>query len=74
MKNFYFFTQKDLPASQKTEIVHEKMTKKCQKRYQKDHPAPQKLKFCIKKKSFFTQKYHPASQKTEILHEKMTKN
>ena len=74
MKKMSFFTQKDLPASQKTEILHEKMTKKCQKRYQKEHPALQKLKFFMKKKYFFTQKNHPASQKTEILHEKMTKN
>ena len=42
MKNMSFFTQKDLTASQKTEILHEKMTKKCQKRYQKEHPSPQK--------------------------------
>ena len=42
MKNMSFFTQKDLTASQKTEILHEKMTKKCQKRYQKEHPPPQK--------------------------------
>ena len=42
MKKMSFFTQKDLLASQKTEILHEKMTKKCQKRYQKEHPSPQK--------------------------------
>ena len=35
-----------------------KMTKKWQKRYQKDHPAPQKLKFC-KKKYFFYSKIPP---------------
>ena len=28
LKKRYFFTQKDLPAPQKTEILHEKMTKK----------------------------------------------
>ena len=26
-KKKYFFTQKDLPASQKTDILHEKLTK-----------------------------------------------
>ena len=42
MKKIVFFTQKDHPASQKTEVVDEKMTKKCKKIYQKEHPAPQK--------------------------------
>ena len=41
-KKISFFTQKDLPASQKTEIFHEKITKKCQKRYRKEHPSLQK--------------------------------
>ena len=39
-------------------------------RYQKDHPSPQKVKFCIKKIVVFTQKDPPASQKTEVVHEK----
>ena len=68
-----FFTQQDLPASQKTEILHEKWQKNDKKRYQKEHPAPQKLKFCMKKNVIFTQKDHLASQKTEVLHEKMKK-
>ena len=38
----YFFTQKDLPASQKTEILHEKNDKKLTKSSQKEHAAPQK--------------------------------
>ena len=62
-KKLSFFTQKDLPASQKTEFFYEK--KKCQKRYQKDHPDPQKLKFCMKKIVFFYSKNLPAPQKTE---------
>ena len=37
-----FFTQKDLTASQKNEIFHEKITKKCEKRYRKEHPSLQK--------------------------------
>ena len=50
------------------------MKKIDKKRNQKEHPAPQKLKFCMKKIVFFTQKDFPASQKTEILHENMAKN
>ena len=42
MKILSFFTQKDLPASQKTEILHEKLTNNWQKSSQKEHPAPQK--------------------------------
>ena len=39
-----FFTQKDLPALQKTEFLHDKKwQKKFQKRYQKEHPAPHKF-------------------------------
>ena len=41
LKKRYFFTQKDLPAPQKTEILHDKKWhKKFQKRYQKEHLAP----------------------------------
>ena len=41
LKKISFLTQKDLPASQKTEILHDKKwKKKFQKRYQKEHPAP----------------------------------
>ena len=69
---YVFFTQKDHPASQKTEVLHEKMKKNDKKRNLKQHPAPQKLKFCMKKVFFFSQKDLPAPQKTEILHEKMT--
>ena len=70
-KQCLFFTQKDLPASQKTEILHEKMTKKGTK---KSTQPPKNVNFFIKKSNFFTQKEHPASQKTEVLHEKKTKN
>ena len=38
----YFFTQKYLPASQKTEILHEKMTKNWQKSSPKKAPSPAK--------------------------------
>ena len=51
-----------------------KMTKNRQKTYQKEHPAPQKLKFCNKKSVIFTQKDHPAPLKIQVLLEKMTKN
>ena len=51
-----------------------KSQKNDKKRYQKDHPAPQKLKFCKKKIIFFTQKYRPSSQKTEVLIEKKKKS
>ena len=51
-----------------------KMTKNRQKTYQKEHPAPQKLKFCNKKSVIFTQKDHPAPVKTQVLLEKMPKN
>ena len=38
----------------------------------KKHPAPQKLKFSMRKNSIFTQKEQPASQKNEVLRKKMT--
>ena len=38
----------------------------------KKHPAPQKLKFSMKKNSIFTQEDQPASQKIEVLRKKMT--
>ena len=69
MKILSFITQKVLSASQKTEILHEKMTKKVPKRAS----SPAKTEFLPEKLSFFTQKYLPAPQKTEILQEKMTK-
>ena len=50
-----------------------KMTKNRQKTYQKEHPAPQKLKFCNKKSGIFTQKDHPALLKTQVLLEKCQK-
>ena len=66
-----FFTQKDLPASQKNEILHEKMTKYVPKR----PTSPAKTEVLHeKKKYFFTQKDHPAPQKAEVLHEKMPKH
>ena len=52
-KNVFFFTQKDLPASQKTEILHEKMTKKWQKKVPKRAPSPAKTEVLHEKKSFF---------------------
>ena len=45
-KKLSFFTQKDLPASQKTEILHEKMKKKSTKK--STHPR-KNLKFILKK-------------------------
>ena len=74
-KKLSFFTLKDLPASQKTEIVHEKMTKNWQKRYQKEHPPPQKPEVLHEKMTKNGQKRyqkeHPAPQKPEVLHEKL---
>ena len=49
----FFFTQKDLPASQKTEILHEKMTKKWQKKVPKRAPSPAKSDILHEKKVFF---------------------
>ena len=68
-KKWYFFTQKYLPAPQKTEILHEKMTKNWPKRAS----CPAKTEVFPEKNVFFTQKVLPAAQKTEILHEKITK-
>ena len=62
-KCVYYFTQKDLPASQKTEIVLEKMTKNWQKSSQKEHQTPQKVKFCMKKMVFFYSKIPPSPAK-----------
>ena len=62
-KKLSFFTLKDLPASQKTEIVHEKMTKKCQKSYQKEHPAPQKPEVLHEKNVIFYSKKPPSLAK-----------
>ena len=42
MKRLSFFPQKDLPASQKTEILHEKMTKNGQKSSPKKARSPVK--------------------------------
>ena len=47
-KKLSFFTQKELPASQKTEILHEKTTKKCQKGTEKSTHPFKNLKFCMK--------------------------
>ena len=45
-KKLSFFTQKDLPASQKTEFLHDKKwQKKFQKRYQKEHLPAQRFFF-----------------------------
>jgi len=49
----FFFTQKDLPAPQKTEILHEKITKKWQKKVPKRAPSPAKTEVLHEKKSFF---------------------
>ena len=49
MKVLSFFTQKDLPASQKTEILHEKMTKNVPKR----PPTPAKTEVLHEKKCRF---------------------
>ena len=49
MKKIVFFTQKDFPASQKTEILHEKMTKKVPKR----PPSTAKTEVLHEKNVFF---------------------
>ena len=48
--------------------------KKWQKRYQKDHPDPQKLKFCMKKNVFFYSKRPPSPAKSWSFEWKMPKN
>ena len=42
IKKNYFFTQKEHPASQKIEVLHEKMTKNWQKKVPKRAPSPAK--------------------------------
>ena len=69
-KNVFFYSKKTSQPRKKLKFCMKKSQKNDKKRYQKDHPAPQKLKFCKKKIIFFTQKYHPSSQKTEVLIEK----
>ena len=67
-KKLSFFTLKDLPASQKSEIVHEKMTTNWQKRYRKEHPPPQKPEVLHEKMTKNGQKRyqkeHPAPLKS----------
>ena len=72
-KNVFFYSKKTSQPRKKLKFCMKKSQKNDKKRYQKDHPAPQKLKFCKKKFIFFTQKYHPSSQKTEVLIEKKNK-
>ena len=69
-KKVFFYSKNTSQPRKKLKFCMKKSQKNDKKRYQKDHPAPQKLKFCKKKSVFFTQKYHPSSQKTEVLSEK----
>ena len=48
-----FFTQKDLPASLKTEFLHKKMTKKVLKKVPKRPPSPAKTEVLHEKKCLF---------------------
>ena len=65
-KNILFFTQNDHPASQKTEIVHEKMTKKVPKRAH----SPAKTEVLHEKNVFFYSERPPSPAKADALHEK----
>ena len=73
-KQCLFLLKKTSQPRKKQKFCMKKWQKIDKKRYQKEHPPPQKREFLHKKMSFFTQKEHPASQKIEVLHEKMTKN
>ena len=59
-KKLSFFTLKDLPASQKKEILHEKMTKNWQKKFPKRASSPAKTKVLQEKKVFFYSKRPPS--------------
>ena len=59
---------KKAPENQSETFYFSHSRKNCGFFTQKEHPDPQKLKFCMKKMSFFTQKNHPASQKTQVVH------
>ena len=70
-KKMSFFTQKDHPASQKAEVLHDKMSKNWQI-YQKNHPAPQKTRsFAWKNGKKLTKKTTQPHKKPEVLHEKL---
>ena len=62
-KKLSFLTQKDLPASQKTEILHDKMTKKSTKKFPKRASSPAKSEVLQKKKCLFYSKRPPSPAK-----------
>ena len=63
MKKIVFLTQKDLSDSQKTEIVHDKMTKKSTKKFPKRASSPAKSEVLQKKKCLFYLKRPPSPAK-----------
>ena len=58
-----FFTQKDLPASLKTEFLHKKMTKKVLKKVPKRPPRPAKTEVLHEKNCLFLLKKPPSPAK-----------
>ena len=52
-KNVFFYSKKTSQPRKKLKFCMKKWQKNDKKRYQKEHPAPQKLKFGMKKKVFF---------------------
>ena len=64
-KNVFFYSKKTSQPRKKLKFCMKKSQKNDKKRYQKDHPAPQKLKFCKKKSVFFYSKIPPILAKNK---------
>ena len=77
-KNCLFLLKKTSQPRKKLKFCMKKWQKNDKKRYQKEHPAPQNLIFCMKKKFFFYSKRPPTLAKNWIFawknDKKLTKN
>ena len=64
-KSFLFLLKKTSQPRKKLKFCMKKWQKNDKKRYQKEHPAPQNLIFCMKKKFFFYSKIPPTLAKNK---------
>ena len=62
----FFLLKKTSQPRKKLKFCMKKWQKNDKKRYQKEHPAPQNLIFCMKKKFFFYSKRSPTLAKNWI--------
>ena len=65
-KMCFFLLKKTSQPRKKLKFCMKKWQKNDKKRYQKEHPAPQNLIFCMKKKFFFYSKRPPTLAKNWI--------